>query len=103
MGDSDTGILLTILIIFVLLGALLPFLHEAFGQDQTNVNAGGVAFATGQNIDEASGVTILDVIFSIVTIFFWTFGNIPLLMDLILFVPLRIIFIVILYRNLRGI
>ena len=103
MGDTDTSIMLTIIIIFVFLGAILPFVNAAFNQGATNLNTKGVEFAAGQNLEETSGVGILDVIISIFTMFFWTFGNVPVIMDLIVFVPIRIIFLVILYRNLRGV
>ena len=108
MGDkyirimSDTTIMLGFLFFFVLLGVILPFANAAFFQSDNTVNADGVEFAAGENVSTDS-VGILDIIISIFTIFFWTFGAIPVIIDLILFVPLRIIFVVLLYRNIRGV
>ncbi len=101
MGESDTAILWTIITIFVILGTVLPFIHQDFAQPQTDLDSKGIEFAGGQEV-KASSVTILSVIISIFTMFFWSFGNIPTVPEIIIFVPMRIIFLVVLYRNLRG-
>ena len=99
---SDMDILATIVIFFITLGTVMPFIHASFDETETNVNTKGVEFAAGQDL-AASNVSILGVVLSIFTMFFWTFGNIPVILDLILFVPLRIIFIVLLYKLIRGV
>ncbi len=102
-AQTDTILLWTIVSIFVLLGAILPFIHEDFGQPVTQLESGLVKDASAQNIEAStSSVTVLGVIVSIFTIFFWTFGNIPAIIDLVVFVPMRIMFLVLLFRNLRG-
>lgn len=100
---SDTAILLTIITVFVFLGAILPFINEAFGQDGTSLNTAGIEFATGQGFDDENEVSIGKIAVSIFTMFFWTFGSIPALLDLLLFVPLRIIFVVLLFKLIRGV
>ncbi len=99
---SDTNLLLTIIIFFVALGVLLPFIHAAFDQQVTDLNTQGVEFESGQGFSEDS-VSILGIVTSIFTMFFWTFGNIPVVIDLVLFVPIRIIFIVLLFKLVRGV
>lgn len=99
---SDTGILLTIVGIFVALGVILPFVHVAFDEPTTNLNQEGVEFASGQGFSE-NDVTILGVVTSIFTMFFWTFGNITPVIDFIIFIPLRIIFLVLLFKLIRGV
>ena len=99
---SDTVILSTIVIFFVVLGVRLPFIHAAFDQTITNLDTEGIEFASGQGFSE-SNVTILGIITSIFTMFFWTFGNIPVVIDLLLFVPLRIIFMILLFKLVRGV
>ncbi|KKN50125.1 hypothetical protein LCGC14_0636230 [marine sediment metagenome] len=99
---SDTDILLTIIIFFVALGVLLPFIHAAFDEQVTDLNTQGVEFASGQGFSEDS-VSILGIVTSILTMFFWTFGNIPVIIDLLLFVPIRIIFMILLFKLIRGV
>lgn len=97
---SDTGILVGIVIIFVALGTILPFVHDAFDQQATDINAAGLEFEAGQQ----SGVTVvLGVIVSITTMFFWTFGNIPFIIDAVIFIPIRIVFLVLLFKLIRGV
>ncbi len=98
---SDTVILLTIVILFVSLGAILPSVHAAFDQTETSLNVKNIEFEGGQestNIELAFGILI-----SIITMFFWTFGNIPFILDLVIFVPIRIIFLVLLFKLGRGV
>jgi len=99
---GDTSILITIVIIFVFLGALLPFVHAAFGQPETDLNVGNIPFQSGDEFTE-DDITVTGVIGSIFLMFFWTFGAIPALLDLLVFVPLRIGFVYLLFRAIRGI
>ncbi len=99
---SDTIMLSTIVIIFVSLGAILPFVHASFDQSVTNVNAEGIEFESGQS-SSTNTVTVLGVVVSITTMFFWTFGSIPAILDTIIFVPMRIMFLVLLFKLVRGV
>jgi len=45
-------------------------------------------------------VSLKSVIWSVVKMFFWTFGSIPTWLDLIVFLPLRIILALIIARNI---
>ena len=100
---GDTAILFTIITIFVFLGAILPFINTAFGQDETNLNTAGVEFATGQGFDDENSISIGSIAVSIFIMFFWTFGAIPVLLDLLLFVPMRIVFVILLFKLIRGV
>ncbi len=100
---SDTQILLTIVIIFVFLGAIIPFINVAFTQENTQFNVDGIEFATGEGFQDESSVSIGSIVTSIFTMFFWTFGSIPVLLDLLVFVPLRITFVVLLFKLIRGV
>lgn len=99
---SDTVILTTIVIIFVGLGAVLPFIHAAFDQTETSTNQELVEFESGQGFS-TNQVSVLGIVVSIFTMFFWTFGNINAVLDLVIFVPLRIIFMVLLFKLVRGV
>lgn len=101
---SDTAILATIVIIFVTLGAILPFIHATFDQQETNFNVEDVEFESGQSLlFSEDQVTVLGVVASIFTMFFWTFGAIPIILEIIIFLPMRIIFVVLLYKLVRGV
>ncbi len=99
---SDTVILSTIVLFFVVLGAVLPSIHSTFDQITSNLDTQGIEFASGQGFSE-SNVGVLDIVVSIFTMFFWTFGAIPLIIELIIFVPIRIIFMVLLFKLVRGV
>ncbi len=99
---SDTSLLLTIIIFFVSLGVILPFLHADFNQGGTTFDEEGIETASGQSFS-TEDVTILGIVVSIFTMFFWTFGNIPVVIDVILFVPIRIIFAILLFKLVRGV
>ncbi len=94
---SDTIVIYTIIIAFVALGAILPFINEAFNQQDIDFNAQNVEFQGGQNLF-SNTVTVLGVITSVVTMFFWTFGAIPAIIDLVVFTPIRIMFAILLYK-----
>lgn len=102
MTQTDTGIMLGILFAFFLLGFSLPFIHDAFGEAQTNVNAGGILFQSGQGFSQ-NETSILEVIVSIFTIFFFTFGAVPIAIDIVILFPIRIILVWLLFRQIRGI
>lgn len=102
MAETNNAILYTIITIFVLLGAVLPFVHAEFDQAQTELNTQGLADRTGQEYSEST-IVILSVITSIFTMFFWTFGNIPAIIDLVIFIPMRLTLLAILYDKIRGI
>ncbi len=99
---SDTIILSTIVIIFVALGAVLPFIHASFDQSVTNTDQELIEFKSGQGFS-TNDVTVLGIVVSIFTMFFWTFGNINAVLDLVIFVPMRIIFVVLLFKLIRGV
>lgn len=99
---SDTVILMTIVIFFVVLGAVLPFVHASFDETATNLNTENIAFESGQSLGQ-NEVTILGVVLSIITMFFWTFGTIPAIIEVTIFLPIRIIFGVLLFKLIRGV
>ena len=106
-GLYHFAILFTIILIFVSLGAILPFVHEAFDQQVVDLNVPNVEFQTGQQLKEETQISALarvgSVLISIISMFFFTFGAIPLIIDLVVFVPLRIIFAILIFKLLRGV
>ncbi len=106
---NDMGILITILFIFILTAAFLPIIQAEFGDDDfvsndvdglitgipDNVCAGTIFDVVCLTTVAIAGVSIVLGFFKM---FFWTFGDLPFLLDLMIFVPLRIIFVFLLIK-----
>jgi divalent metal cation (Fe/Co/Zn/Cd) transporter len=99
---SDVVIITGIIILFVSVGALLPMVRADFGlADDTNYSTSSMVnkMADAQN-HPLTGIWI--AIMSIFSMFFWTFGAIHWLLDLVVFVPLRLALGFLVIRNLIG-
>lgn len=95
MSATDTAILLGFFAFFLILGGIMPFLNTEFGQSNTEYV---FDFEPDGNIF-TSAWTILS---SIVTMFFWSFGSLPLIMDLLMVIP-RVFFYFIIAKVVRGV
>lgn len=104
MAD-DTYYFAGILIFFIFLGVILPYVHSEFDESGTVTNPEHlVDDVQDVEIDSiASVVSLGDVAISILSMFFWTFGALPLLLDLLVFVPMRLILIWLAVRLARGV
>ena len=92
---NDMTILGGIVIIFVFIGFVTPFINEEFSGTAAEYNVDDV---TG-DLDTPNAVNAFTILISIFKIFFWTFGSIPTWLDVILFTPMRIILALIIARN----
>lgn len=101
MGSgTDIGILVTVMMIMLMMGAFLPFIEAGLSSTQTTTSeSNAVLESAGQD------VSTLNIISSIAGMFFWDFG----LRYIVLFFPLTIFitvmkltFYVILFKVLRG-
>lgn len=80
-----------IITVFLILGFTLPFVNEAFGETSTSTaNIEGLSEDLGQEMEHVDAFSSTDIIFSIFTIWFWTFGALPMWFDLCILLPLRI-------------
>lgn len=95
---NDMTILGGIIFFFFAVSLLATFINASFGSSlpENNIEAIKDNVETSARSDQLS---IWTVIFDIIKMFFWTFGNIPAWLDLTLFVPIRIIFFFTLVRN----
>lgn len=96
MAETNNGLLLTFLVVFFALGWAMPYIFAEYGTSST------IDTTASLNQLNSAEVGALDVITSISTIFFWSFGAIPLWLNLMLLIP-RLIFWVIVYDKIRGI
>lgn len=101
------------MVFFILVGAVLPFVNSTFQQTETFQDFGNFTGNVTDSAKELSDKTIeptwlnpvgslnaLSVLASILKMFFWTFGDLPFWIDIVLFIPLRLIFVAIIARNI---
>ncbi len=73
-------------------------MNEEFGNIASENQVEGIE-------DDWDGFTVSSgwgILASIITMSFWSFGTLPLSLDLIIFLPLRLVFWFIILRNIRG-
>lgn len=104
MASTDEWIIF-IVILFVALGFVLPFVNNAFGESYTGTSSDVIKDKmSGSTVDPTdASIGFGDIFLSMVTIFFWTFGGVPTWLDIMLFIPLRIMLLILLYNKARGI
>lgn len=98
---NDVIIILTIMVIFIGLGTILPFVQSELGEAQVTVDTQGILTEVGDEVgDPSGGVGILSILFSIIKMFFWTFGDVPVIIDALFFTPVRLAFVFLIARNI---
>ncbi len=97
---SDVTLMWTIILIFFMLGILLPFVNSGFAQTSQDFNTGDLETGLDDetNFTKVSSITILS---SIGKMFFWTFGTLPFWLDGI-FVVFRAMLALLIYRQIRS-
>jgi hypothetical protein len=88
---TDITVIIFLLFFFVVLGFVAPYMNAEF-------NAG----MQGHGLSETGVVSPLTVLFSIGGMFFWSFGSIPLWLELCFIEPLRILLYIMIYRSTTG-
>ena len=88
---NDMTIIFGIILLFVAIGVISPYINAEFGSDMIE---------NGDVLDADDSVNGTDVMLSVAGMFFWTFGTIPAWLDGLLFVPLRILLYLIIARNI---
>ncbi len=96
---NDVSIVAIILFIFLGTALTLPFVNSEFNIQGSSFNTNKTqSDLIGEDISNVSDIGVGEIIKSIGKMFFWTFGELPVWLDLI-FTVLRIILIFILIRN----
>ena len=97
---STDHLLMTIVIVFTFLGVMLPFAQSSIGDSSSDY---GYDVLNGKMGTDSSSVTVIFTVFiSVLKMFTFTFGQIPVWLDLLLFMPLRIIAYIIIGTKIRG-
>ena len=95
---NDISIITGIVAFFIFLGVLLPFVQAEFGETAATTDVQG--YVEDLNSDDAgSSVSAFKVLGSVASMFFWSFGAIWWPIDLLLFVPLRVVLLITVARN----
>lgn len=97
---NDISIIAGIVSVFVILGAMMPFVHQDFNSGQTTGSVSNDALQDNsyQLAQTTSSLSMWTVIKSVLLMFFWTFGQLPFWIDNI-FVIFRVMLILIVARN----
>lgn len=97
---NDVSIGLAIITFFIFTGVLLPFVADDLGDNRPRVDVESLEGDLGEEIESVSSINAFSVLFSVAKMFFWTFGDIPFVFDILIFTPLRIGLAFIIFRNI---
>lgn len=95
---NDMTILGGFVIFLILVGVAVPFMNAEFNQSDAEVNVGLVH--DSQDPSDMTSISAWKVFKSVIAMFFWTFGSLPFIIDLLIFEPIRIIAYLIIARNI---
>jgi hypothetical protein len=95
---NDMTIIFGYLAFFILVGASMPFINAEFGTNVTEHDLDTLESNVGADIDSVTTVRAIDLIISVIKMFFWTFGDLWWWVDAFLLL-IRVHFGVILARN----
>jgi hypothetical protein len=100
MGLNDISIISGIVILFVFLGVLLPVMEADLNiTDSYSTNVDNYTAGLQQQVKSQNSLNIWQVLGSVASMFFWTFGLLPFWLDMI-FIILRIVLVVTIARNI---
>ena len=80
-GVNDISIAWGIITIFILIGVLMPYINDAFDTDTGVPNIGGLEENVGEDAENVSTLNAFTILFSVLKMFFWTFGDLPFWLD----------------------
>ena len=100
---NNNTILITIITVFLIVGTALPYIYQGFGESSTEYSTGDLVDDIGQEeVNTYNPITAFTIFSSVASMFFWTFGAIPIWLNLI-FEVFRVMLYVIIYDKARGI
>ena len=96
---GDTNIIWGLLIFFILTGLITGWIN----QEIDNVSVTNDAEGIGEQVENKSGlVTMGLMLLEILKMATWSFGSLPLVIELLLFMPLRILFYFVIGKQILG-
>ena len=100
---GDTEIFYTILSFLLIVGAITPFLQDEFNTPLASGADTETILSSDVSITSFDDVGFLSFFPAILGAFTWSFGALPWVFELIFLVPLRILFIYLGVRLVRGV
>ena len=99
MGN-DIVIIAGLMCVFILTGALLPYVYDSFDEPNTiNADVDGLYNDVSSESENVSSVNAVQILLSVISMFFWSFGALPFWVELI-YIIMRIIFWITIARNI---
>ena len=96
---NDISIAFGIIGLFIFLGVFIPIIENDLAREQlSSADVDGLESQVEQSLLVTTTLTIVDVIVSVISMFFWTFGAIPFWLDSF-FLLLRVTLALIIARN----
>ena len=95
---NDTTILISILIILISVGLMVPFLNETFNAGMSTPSVDDLGNDLGEEVDSVSASSVLT---SLARMFIWSWDIFPFWLNGFFWV-LRITFYFILFRTIRS-
>lgn len=99
LSDNDVVIVGGLVVFFLFVGTLTPFINSAFGSSYNELNSNTIVNTVTQNHDDLAGVTAPSIFLSIVSMPVYNMGNIPFFLELLIFFPIRLVFWLLIARN----
>jgi hypothetical protein len=101
-GHSDVALMFGFIAFFILSGLTISAVNNWFTGSTQSFNTEGIESESKKDLSELNAVSALKVLGEIAKMSVWTFGSIPTVIDLIIFVPIRLIFWFIVIRTALG-
>jgi hypothetical protein len=98
---NNNEIIGLVFIIFLAIGFLMPIITQSLNTSYDGSDYSQMTDTTKNGIT-ANPLTWLDFLLSILGVFFFSFGSIPLFIEIIILFPLRIVFYMALIDKIRG-
>lgn len=90
---NDISVLTWIIGFFLLLGFVLPFAHDVQDTPGKNIDTDRGEIESDLSGQDESTTSVWQVLWSVINMYFWTFGNLPVWLDLIMWIPRFVLYL----------
>lgn len=97
---NDATIIFVIAVFLIAMGVLVPIVNNYYGEQADLTNVGQPVEGADEIFAEGNSLSIVDVVFSIATMFVWSFGALWWPIELFVIEPIRLLGYFILARNI---
>lgn len=95
---NDIEILFGLIIFLLLCGFVTPFINAEFSLGEPSYSADSLTADIDEG-DAQSSLSAFNIISSMFLMFFWTFGQVPLIVEITILLPVRLAIAFIIARN----